>query len=363
MDLVRSGREIPAAYYENAVSYIEKNINADGQLSSAEENARMILALTTLGKDVTNVAGHNLLQGLSNLEYVTKQGLSGEIWAMIALDSHAYTVPDAPAGVRQTTREKLISSILAAQLENGGWALSENTADAATTAMAVQALAPYYGTRSDVKAAVDKALALLSEMQNTVGGFGTGTEANSQSCAQVIIALTALGVDPAKDTRFIKNGRSVVDVLCSCAADGGFSLVPGGNTDPTATELGYRGLAAYFRFLGGQTPLFNMNDVKIEENVNPVEPPKPTDPVEPAEPVDPSAPTAPTDPDSPSKPTDPTDPAVPSKPVEPVAPNKPTSPTTGDNSNAALYARMLTGSAMALATLMYFSRKKKYVSK
>ncbi len=59
----------------------------------------MILALTAIGKDVTNVGGHNLLAGLDEMSYVTYQGINGPIWTLIALDSHDY----APQG--DVTRE------------------------------------------------------------------------------------------------------------------------------------------------------------------------------------------------------------------------------------------------------------------
>ena len=91
------------------------------------------------------------------------------------------------------TREKLIQVILDAQLNDGGWDLSAGKADPDMTAMAIQALAPYYKTNETVKAAVDKALDVLSSLQQGDGGFGSWGTVNSESCAQVIVALTALG--------------------------------------------------------------------------------------------------------------------------------------------------------------------------
>ena len=91
------------------------------------------------------------------------------------------------------TREKLIETILGAALEDGGWTLSGTKADPDMTAMAIQALAPYYKTNETVKAAVDKALEALSALQRNDGGFGSWGTVNSESCAQVIVALTALG--------------------------------------------------------------------------------------------------------------------------------------------------------------------------
>ena len=174
----------------------------------------MILALTSIGKDVTNVGGHNLLKGLDSMDYIQTQGINGPIWALIALDSHNYPT------MGDVTREKLIQVILDAQLSTGGWNLSGNDADPDMTAMAIQSLAPYYKENEAVKAAVDKALDVLSELQLATGGFGSWGTENSESCAQVIVALTALGIDPAKDSRFIKNGLTILDALASYYVDG-----------------------------------------------------------------------------------------------------------------------------------------------
>src|SRR5699024_10074836 len=90
------------------------------------------------------------------------------------------------------------------------------------TGMAVQALVAYYNDEHpEVKAAVDKALACLSEIQRDDGGFASWGTVNAESCAQVIVALTALGINPDSDPRFIKNDCSVLDALLAFAVDGG----------------------------------------------------------------------------------------------------------------------------------------------
>ena len=258
--LARSGRTVPDGYYENVVKYVQENCDADERLDEnrATDNARVILALTAIGKDVTNVGGHNLLAGLDEMSYVTYQGINGPIWTLIALDSHDY----APQG--DVTREKLIDAILGAQLPDGGWDMMGKAADTDITAMAIQALAPYYDTNDAVKAAVDKALDALSAMQNDDGTFSTAFSGKtSESTAQVIVALTALGINPATDSRFIKNGLNAVDGLCSFYVDGGgFRHIASGDLDGMATEQSYYALAAYYRLLAGQTSLYDMSDVK-----------------------------------------------------------------------------------------------------
>ena len=289
--LARSGRPVPAGYYDNVVEYVKAMADANERLHRAKvtDNARVILALTAIGKDVTNVGGHNLLKGLDNMAYVQKQGINGPIFTLIALDSHNYPT------MGDVTREKLIQVILDAQLPNGGWNLSGENADTDMTAMAIQALAPYYKTNETVKAAVDKALEALSALQRNDGGFGSWGTVNSESCPQVIVALTALGIDPATDSRFVKNGNTVLGALAGFYVDGGgFKHTADGERNGMATEQSYYALAAYFRFANAQTSLYDMSDVTIQTGGN-----------TPANPDDPGK----TDPSDPGK-TDPTNPGT-----------------------------------------------------
>ena len=259
--LARSGRTVPAGYYDNVVEYVKAMADANERLHPAKvtDNARVILGLTSIGKDVTNVGGHNLLKGLDNMAYVQKQGINGPIFTLIALDSHNYPT------MGDVTREKLIQVILDAQLNDGGWDLSADKADPDMTAMAIQALAPYYKTNETVKAAVDKALEALSTLQRSDGGFGSWGTVNSESCAQVIVALTALGIDPTADSRFVKNGLTVLDALAGFyVTGGGFKHTADGERNGMATEQSYYALAAYFRFANAQTSLYDMSDVTIQ---------------------------------------------------------------------------------------------------
>ena len=259
--LARSGRTVPAGYYDNVVEYVKAKADANERLhpTKVTDNARVILALTAIGKDVTNVGGHNLLKGLDSMDYVQTQDINGPIFTLIALDSHNYPT------MGDVTREKLIQVILDAQLNDGGWNLSAENADPDMTAMAIQALAPYYKTNETVKAAVDKALEALSALQRSDGGFDSWGTVNSESCAQVIVALTALGIDPTADSRFVKNGHTVLDALAGFyVTGGGFRHTAGGERNDMATEQGYYALAAYYRFANTQTRLYDMSDVTVQ---------------------------------------------------------------------------------------------------
>lgn len=258
------------AYYKNVEQYVRENINDAQQLhrSKSTDNSRVILALTAIGRDVTDVAGHNLLAGLADLDYVNRQGINGAIWALIALDSHDYEIPDVSVQGTRATRENLIASILGAQLADGGWNLSDPDADSDMTAMAIQALAPYYSTDSSVKTAVDNALQCLSDIQNSNGGYSSWGSINSESCAQVVVALTSLGIDPAEDSRFIKNGNSVLDALLGYYVNGGGFKHTDGESEinAMATEQGFYALVSYSRMIEGKSSLYDMSDIDIEKN-------------------------------------------------------------------------------------------------
>ena len=266
IDLTRSGYDCPEGYYENVVDYVNENINDKEQLHRAKstDNSRVILALTSAGYDVTDVDGHNLLMGLTDMTYLKKQGINGPIWALIAFDCHGYEIPVNADATEQATREKIIAYILEKQLEDGGWALSGKVADPDMTGMAIQSLAPYYETNTKVKAAIDKAIICLSEKQYDNGGFGSIDGICSESCAQVIVALTTLGINPETDPRFAKNGVSVVDAMCLFAVEGGgFAHIPDAGINGMATEQAQYALVSYFRFLDGKTSLYDMSDVDI----------------------------------------------------------------------------------------------------
>ena len=276
LGLARSETEIQAdyydGYYKNVLEYVTVKINENEQLHRVKstDNSRVILALTAAGFDAENIGGHNLLKGLSDFDYIKKQGINGPIWALIAFDSSGYAIPEADEGKTQTTRDNLIDEILSRQLDNGGWSMFGSSADPDMTAMALQSLAPYYKNDDRVKASADRAITVLSEIQLPNGGYGSIGGECSESAAQVITALTALKIDPNTDPRFIKNGNSVLDALFSFADEnGGFRHTSDGTANGMATEQSYYALVSYFRFTEGKTSLYDMSDLKQNEDNDP----------------------------------------------------------------------------------------------
>ncbi len=271
LGLARSNRlpeSFSESYYANVQSYVKAIGSAKLHRSKSTENARVILALTAIGKNPLNVDGYDLLHPLADFDFVKKQGVNGPIWTLLALDSFQYEIPIDLNVKHQTTREGLIDHILDNQCSDGGWDLNGESANPDLTGMAIQALAPYYPTDEKVRLAVDKALELISANQNNDGSFLSGGENTPESCAQIITALSALNIDCNSDSRFIKNNRSIADSLMSFSAKGGFVHIMGGGYNQMSTEQGYYALVAYNRMLRGKNPLYDMTDLSVKGDID-----------------------------------------------------------------------------------------------
>ena len=271
LGLARSNRlpeSFSESYYANVQSYVKAIGSAKLHRSKSTENARVILALTAIGKNPLNVDGYDLLYPLADFDFVKKQGVNGPIWTLLALDSFQYEIPIDLNVKHQTTREGLIDHILDNQCSDGGWDLNGESANPDLTGMAIQALAPYYSSDEKVRFAVDKALELISANQNNDGSFLSGGENTPESCAQIITALSALNIDCNSDSRFIKNNRSIADSLMSFSVNGGFVHTMGGGYNQMSTEQGYYALVAYNRMLHGKNPLYDMTDLSVKGDID-----------------------------------------------------------------------------------------------
>ena len=276
--LARSGYSVPADYYDEYYTRVEKYVkNCSGVLHDRKytEYSRVILALTAIGRDPSKVAGYNLLTPLGDFEKTIWQGLNGPIWALIALDSGNYDIPKNPAAKTQATRQLYIDEILNNQMKDGGWSLTgTGDSDVDITAMALQALAKYQDQKA-VKTATDKALTYLSNVQDTKGGFASWGTTNVESVAQVVVALCELGMD-LNDSRFVKNGHGLVENLLSFRqSNGGFYHVMDGSdgNNQMSAEQGFYALVAIDRAENGKNSLYRMGDVtkntsKPNTNIN-----------------------------------------------------------------------------------------------
>jgi hypothetical protein len=250
-----------AGYYSRIEAAVQENassVGKNGALHRAKstENSRLIVALSAIGKDATDVAGWNLIAPYEDFNWIKKQGINGPIWALIALDTASYQTTDP------TIRQQCLDHILEKQLEDGGWALTGKVSDPDITAMTLQALYPYRD-RPEIKKAAGEGFACLSALQQADGGYATFGDSNSESCAQVIVACATWGINPDTDSRFVKNGKSVLDFLLAHYEENekGFKHIMAGSVDAMATDQGTYALIAYRRLCSGQSPLYVMNDV------------------------------------------------------------------------------------------------------
>ncbi len=257
-----------AAYYEKVVAYVKANIGSDGILRKPDDkntpvitdNERIILALTAIGKDPANVGGKNLLTALQDKDIMkvtdtSKTDINGLVMGLLALNSRNYT----------SDTSWLVQAVLEQQNKDGSWSASADTkpvGDVDMTAMALQALAPYYkdGGNETVNTAVKKALNWLS------GKYRSGYD-SSESCAQVVIALSALNLDANTDARFTKTveGKtlSVLGNLLQyrVAENGGFKhQFADKAVNEMATEQALCAMAAYARFTEKANALYDMTD-------------------------------------------------------------------------------------------------------
>ena len=260
--------EFVETYYASAYQEVQEQKSATSRPwdNKITETQRLALALTSIGKDPTDVGGVNLLDYSWNKETYWNGAVLGDmqgsnelIYALLAINAHDSF--QQPGQVSMTEQEMIDKLLRDYQAPEGGFGLSGPSFDVDITGMALQALAPYYDTRDDVKEAVDKAVTHLSQAQGTDGSYG-----NPEATSQVIVALCTLGIDPDKDDRFIKAGSSLVDGLLMYALeDGSFRHSMNGGSDGMATEQALYTLASLSRFYAKPrgNSLYDMNDVTI----------------------------------------------------------------------------------------------------
>ena len=238
--LAESSADIPDEYFDRYYKNVEEYVKSkNGILHSRKytEYSRVILALTAIGRNPRNVAGYNLLMPLGDYKKTVQQGINGAAWALIALDSGEYAVPENTSAEVPATREMYIEHILQRQNPDGGWALGDAVSDVDVTAMCLRALAKYR-EREVVSLACNGGITFLSKAQDENGGFSSWSMQNSESVMQTIMALCALDI-PLDDPRFVKNGNTLISALQRyISEDGAFLHTPKGGENLMATEQG-----------------------------------------------------------------------------------------------------------------------------
>ncbi len=282
--LARNGYEEDYDAYISALkAAVEDKYNSDpdNKLGQPTDFAKVILTAGAVGYDATNFGKDssgksiNLLSdGIYNNEKLETQGLNGLVYGLLALDSKDYEIPEGAL----YTRESIISKILSNQTSDGGFAYFGDDADPDMTAMTLQALAKYYydektytydykgeSVTKSVKEVFDQGLSALSNIQNSQGGFTSWGYTSSASAAQVILAVSSVGIDVQKYEPLIKNGNSLMDFLMTFkCADGGFANTVASGEKPQSnamiTDQILYTLVGYERMINGQRNLYDYNE-------------------------------------------------------------------------------------------------------
>lgn len=240
-------------YVRSLNSFIENN-----KEQKATDLQRIALTCSALG-----VNDEFIISTINNA--TGKLGIMSYAYGLLLLDCRDYEA-------KGIIREEIIENIISLQLPEGGWALSGNTFDPDVTAMAIQALAPYYSF-DIVKKTVDKSLDVLSQRQLDTGDYYSWGLRNPETPSQVISALCALGIDPRTDSRFIKNGNTLLDgLMLYRKGDGGFSHTLEGESNNTSSAQVLCSLVALWRFEKGLGTFYKFNGNFSEQENS--EPPK-----------------------------------------------------------------------------------------
>lgn len=262
--LKRLGVEYDYERYSDNMKTVLKNY---GSNRSAAVYARTILALDACGADTQYYNERDFVaDGTYNKTNIS--GADDWSWALIALDSNNYSVPDWAAN----KREDMIKHIMAAQNADGSIGRSVSS-----TALAVIALAKYtyeetvYTYTNEATGEVKNANAweiasaaveYLSKEQSDWGDYY-----DLETTALVLIALDYIDADVENDTRFIKDGNTVVDgLLVYRVGDGSFSSDMN-DSDSTATSYAICALTSHLRQLQGKAKLFDMTSKDSVDDV------------------------------------------------------------------------------------------------
>lgn len=216
---------------------------------AAVTRQKFALALIAIGADISSIQ-------LETDQTIGAQGIMSRVYGLHLIHNGFVS--------EMHTEDEIIDSLLSIQFEDGGWALSGSIGNVDVTAMTMQALAPYRNARADVQAALDRGLSLLSKLQDEDAGYKSYGVSNPESVSQVVVALTAMGIDPFSDSRFIKNGYTLLDALERFKLPSfAFSHTLGGAESPMATVQTLYGLVAYERMLEGKSAFYTFDKMEI----------------------------------------------------------------------------------------------------
>lgn len=230
-----SGADVPEDFYNEYLQALADWLALAEQRGKYAYVPGALRAVAAMGLDVTDFAGHDLMDALRKPELVEADedrldmlmdldaaGDAGKTDEFNALREQLLTEALAR---QQSSGEFRYTSKWPAELKRKGVAAEPDRFDyILLTAKSVQALAPYQD-RKDVSAAIDKALDYLSEQQLPSGGFLKYGAEDVEEDAAVLEMLAALGISLA-DERFTKDGHTVLDGMMDWYQESYFDGAP-----------------------------------------------------------------------------------------------------------------------------------------
>lgn len=215
-----SGAAVPSGFYDEYLQALADWLDLAVKRGKTAYIPGAIRTVAAMRLDVTDFAGHDLMDALRKPELVEAD--EDRLDMLMDLDA----VGDAgKTDEFNALRETLLTEALARQQSSGEFRytskwpaeLKQKGVDdepdrfdyILLTAKSVQALAPYM-SRKNVATAIDKALNYLSEQQLSSGGFVKYGDEDVEEDAAVLEMLATLGIS-LTDERFTKDGHTVLD--------------------------------------------------------------------------------------------------------------------------------------------------------
>lgn len=230
-----SGAAVPSGFYDEYLQALADWLDLAVKRGKTAYIPGAIRTVAVMGLDVTDFAGHDLMDALRKPELVEAD--EDRLDMLLDLDAAG----DAgKTDEFSALREQLLTEALARQQSSGEFRytskwpaeLKQKSVNdepdrfdyILLTAKSARALAPYQ-SRKDVSAAIDKALTYLSEQQLPSGGFVKYGDEDVEEDAAGLEMLAALGIS-LTDERFTKDGHTVLDGMMGWYQDFYFEEAP-----------------------------------------------------------------------------------------------------------------------------------------
>ncbi len=226
--------------------------------------AKIVLFMTAMGKDATDIRGFNLIEAMAKKSnYANTVADMLDATMLLAFDSGNYQLPTGDDYITRAQLVKNVTGQVGTAIAKVATASTWSTVD--DVAMPLQALYPYIS--GDDNAATDKAVAkgthFMESLQNQKGAYAAwGSDNNAWSLAQVMTAMGQLRINPCDESDgsdFIKEGKTVLDAASAFV-----------NVDEKTVDeslMGYqpeqllRGLNAVIRVMENAASIYDLSDV------------------------------------------------------------------------------------------------------